>query len=480
MEIDLKKMKKICGGIFAFFIICVGLFLLLAQNQIIYTKVIESEFGGDSIGEIGELTDGQEVIQEFQIDSDAIDNVQLFFKTYERENEGTMHIQLMDVSEDRILAEETINVAKVDNGFWKTIRFEKEIHNYKENTLGIRIYTNGCKNGSAVTIGVSNSNHVQGSRLLLNGEEVENQSLTMVLAHKSFSDYANYYYYAFGIGLLVLMFYLLIVIYKTKHGKVTLISKYSNTFIRYEFLMKQLISRDFVTKYKKSVLGVFWSFLNPLLTMLVQYAVFSNIFRFKIENYAVYLLTGIVLYNGFTEATTNGLHSIVGNASLITKVYVPKYIYPVAKVLSSTINLLLSLIPLLLVTMATGVRIKSAILLLPYGIICLVVFSIGVSMLLSSLMVFFRDVQFLWSVFTMLWMYLTPIIYSVDILPDILQKFMRFNPLYYYVDFARTIIINGCSPEPVTYLICAFCSCIMLGFGAFVFKKTQDKFILNI
>lgn len=480
MSIDLKTIKKICGSILLIYILCVGLFLLIGHDTIHYSQAVRSEFGGDAVGNMGELIDGREVIQEFQVDSDVIDNVQLFFMTYERKNQGTLNVELMDMDTQEVLAEEQLDIKKIDNGFWKTVRFEQSIEACKSHTLGVRLTTEGCSPGNAITIGMSNSNNVQGSNLLLDGTGAPGQSLTMTLSHKSLSANASYYYYMFFVLFIVMCLYFGFVILKVKHGKLTFISKYSELFLRYKFLMKQLISRDFVTKYKKSVLGVLWSFLNPLLTMLVQYAVFSNLFRFKIENYSVYLLTGIVLYNGFTEATTNGLYSIVGNAPLITKVYVPKYIYPIAKVLSSTINLVLSLIPLLLVTLATGVKLRASILLLPYGIMCQVIFAIGVSMLLSSLMVFFRDVQFLWGVFTMLWMYLTPIIYSVDILPGILQRFMKFNPLFYYVDFARTIIINGVSPEPISYVLCAFWALLMFGFGALVFKKTQDKFILNI
>ena len=133
-----------------------------------------------------------------------------------------------------------------------------------------------------------------------------------------------------------------------KKGRTCLGLKLVHAFSRYRFLIQQLVSRDFKTKYKRSVLGIVWSFLNPLLTMLVQYVVFSTIFKSDIPNFPVYLLTGIVLFNFFSEACSMGITSILGNASLITKVYVPKYIYPVTRVLSSGINMLFSLVPLLL------------------------------------------------------------------------------------------------------------------------------------
>ena len=174
------------------------------------------------------------------------------------------------------------------------------------------------------------------------------------------------------------------------------------------------------------------------------------------------------------------LQSIVGNASLITKVYVPKYIYPVSRVFSSTINLLLSLIPLLAVMLLTGAPIRPAILLLPFGLLCLVAFCIGMGFVLSTLMVFFRDTQFLWGVVSMLWMYATPIFYPESIVPQQYMLLYKCNPLYHIIRFIRILLIDGVSPEPKAYLLCLIASVVPLAVGAVVFKKNQDKFILNL
>lgn len=244
--------------------------------------------------------------------------------------------------------------------------------------------------------------------------------------------------------------------------------------------MRQLVARDFKTKYKRSVLGVLWSFLNPLLTMMVQYIVFSTLFKSDIPNFRLYLLSGIVCFNFFSEATTMGLQSIVGNAALITKVYVPKYIYPVSRVFSSTINLLLSLIPLLAVMLLTGTPVRPAILLLPFGLLCLVTFCIGMGFILSAMMVFFRDTQFLWGVVSMLWMYATPIFYPESIIPAQYMVIYKCNPMYHIIRFVRIILIDGVSPEPKAYALCLIASFVPLVLGAVVFKKNQDKFILNL
>ena len=262
-----------------------------------------------------------------------------------------------------------------------------------------------------------------------------------------------------------------------------------NTMHRYRFLIEQLVERDFKIKYKRSVLGAFWSFLNPLLMMIVQYIVFSHLLgiRGNVEHYAIYLLCGIVMWNGFNDCSTQAMRSITSNAALITKVYVPKYIYPVTKVLSASINILLSMIPLLLVTtvygLFNGLYLSKAVLLLPFGLLLMLVFCIGMGFFLSSLMVFFHDIEFLWGFVSTLWMYATPIIYSLSMFEEKaawLVKLMQFNPMYHYIQFIRTIILERTSPAFTEYGICAAFSLVMFSLGFFMFRKMQDKFILYL
>lgn len=263
------------------------------------------------------------------------------------------------------------------------------------------------------------------------------------------------------------------------HSKESVIGMF-RSLKKYRFLIKQLVSRDFRLKYKKSILGVFWSFLNPLLTMSVQYIVFSSLFRFDIENYPVYLLSGIVMFGFFSEATGLTMNSLVGSAALIKKVYVPKYIYPLTRTVSSTINLLISMIPLLIVALISGIRPSFSILLIIVPIVCISVFSLGIGMILATLMVFFRDTQYLWGVISMIWMYLTPIFYPASILPDKVAWIIKANPLYHFVEFLRTCIIDGTSPDAYSYAICFFWAVAALLLGVVVFNKEQDKFILNL
>lgn len=251
-------------------------------------------------------------------------------------------------------------------------------------------------------------------------------------------------------------------------------------FTRYRFLIRQLVERDFKAKYKRSVLGILWSLLNPLLTVSVQYIVFSTIFKSSIENYALYLLIGIVCYNFFSESTMMCLTSILGNAQLITKVYVPKYIFPVTRTISSSINLLFSLIPIGLAILLMRVPVRASFLLIVYALACLIVFCMGVGMALSAIMVFFRDIQFLWNVFTMIIFYGTPILYPEQLLSGAWQLLFKLNPLYHVIRFIRIAVLDGVSPEPQAYLMCLMGAVLSFLAGCVIFKKTQDRFALNL
>ena len=208
-----------------------------------------------------------------------------------------------------------------------------------------------------------------------------------------------------------------------------------NTLIsikKYSFLLSELISRDFKVKYKRSVLGVFWSLLYPLLMMAVMAVVFSNVFKFSTPgvSYLSYLLIGLTYFNYFSEASNLAMSSIVANFSLINKVYMPKYIFPLSKCLFVGINFLLTLIPLYLVLIFTGTGINWYHLILPFSFICLFMFTLGMGLILSTVAVFFRDMFYVYGIIITIWTYLTPIMYDVAIIPAKFQFFMKLNPMY--------------------------------------------------
>lgn len=249
---------------------------------------------------------------------------------------------------------------------------------------------------------------------------------------------------------------------------------------RYGFLLEQLVKRNFNTKYRQSVLGVLWSFLNPLLTMAVQYVVFSTIFQSEISCFPVYLLSGIILFNFFNECVSLGMDSIVLNGPLITKVAMPKLIYPLSRSLSSLISLVITFLPLLVVMLLSGAPFSPALLLLPAVVVLLFGFAFGMTLILCTLNVFFRDTRFLWSVVSLLWTYATPIFYPIDIIPAAWQPIFRLNPMYQIISFLRTIVIQGAWPTAGQWGMCVLCAVIPLLLGLLIFRRHEDQFVFHL
>ena len=320
---------------------------------------------------------------------------------------------------------------------------------------------------------------VQTTGLIVNDEATEG-SLVMVAGGHQLTGAAHYIW---PVSILVWLFSVVACskIHKDlEKGKKTVITGTVDTLKKYGYLIKQLVVRDFRVKYQASVLGVAWSFLNPMLTMIVYLFVFSTLFRSDIPYFPVYLLSGIVLFNCFSEATNLGLGSIVSNSALITKVYMPKMIYPLCKVISAFVNLGISLIPLLLMMLITGVPFSKSILLLPLVIVFLFLLCLGVSLILATMNVFFRDTQFLWGVLVMLLNFLSPIFYPESIIPASFQTIYHLNPIYQLLYFMRSIIIQGVSPAPISYLYCFLTSVVPLVIGLWIFRKHQDRFVLYL
>ena len=294
--------------------------------------------------------------------------------------------------------------------------------------------------------------------------------------------FGQWYWLFAGVLLFLSIVYSVYAILKAKHNKYCFAVNVADKMIKYGYLLKQLVKRDFKTKYKRSFLGIIWSFLHPLLMMGTQYLVFSTLFgNDNIKCYPVYLLIGVIMFNFATESANTGLVSITSNANLINKVYVPKYIYTISKVISALINFALSLIPLIIIMLCLQIWPSPYHILIIFDFFLLYIFVLGLAMLLASIMVFFRDMQFIWGVVSLAWMYATPIFYSINNFKDRkIGIIIKCNPMYHYLTAARTILIDCTSPDLFTYLWCIICSVGMFAIGAIVFKKTQDKFVLYV
>ena len=256
---------------------------------------------------------------------------------------------------------------------------------------------------------------------------------------------------------------------------------YCKDLWRYRYLLQNLISRDFKLKYRRSVLGVAWSVLNPLMMCLVMWAVFSSIFNTRgdgIEDFAVFLLIGQLLFNFFRESTTMAMESVLKNAPLLRKVYIPKYIFPLEKCCFGLVNCLFSFVALVLVMIFTGTGVEWTFILFLYPIITLFFFSLGVGLILATTYVFFRDVMHMWEVFCTALMYGSAIFYDPAQMGVWMQRLIQLNPLYWYITAFRSCVLWGQGLSPTMLAVCGGWALVMLAAGLWIFKKSQDRFVL--
>lgn len=258
-------------------------------------------------------------------------------------------------------------------------------------------------------------------------------------------------------------------------------AQYLHEFWNYRDLLKLLVSKNIKLKYRRSWLGYVWSILNPLLTMVVMTIVFSTMFKRNIENFPVYLFCGQLLFNYMNQSTHQALFSITGNAALLKKTYVPKYIFTIAIITSGLVDLFFSLGALVIVIVVTQAKITWYALLFPFVLLQLYVFCIGLGLFLAQAGVFFKDTQFIYNAVTTAWMYLTPIFYPMEALTDKLVWFVkRLNPMYFYIGQFRDLIYYGRMPGHLIILAGCGASIAMLIVGMWSFMRSEDRFILYI
>lgn len=483
---DMKKAKKLLAYFAAAYWILVVMVYAVAHPQFRYENVVSDALSANT--SVGEVVDGVEISQRVTVPAQDLREIALMTANYGRQNSGQMNLVLND-GNGNMISQQVVDIAELENGKYTAIALAEPILGRKGEELELVITTEGCAPGNAVTIYAGNTittgrfdiaqSISEEDRYQVNGQAGTGKLCVKLGGVEELSFYKTYWLITgtlfAGIALLCMRWWK-----QAKQNRNNPLVAVCTLYTRYSFLIKQLVGRDFKTKYKRSVLGMAWSFLNPLLTMVVQYVVFSTLFKSDIPNYAVYLLTGIVFMNFFSEAVSMGMTSITGNASLIKKVYMPKYIYPVSRVISSLVNFVIALIPLLLVMLFNGLWPRPALLLLVFDILCLLGFITGMGLLLTTAMTFFQDTQFLWGVVSMMWMYLTPVFYPENIIPANLLTFYHMNPMYQYITFARICIIDGVSPAPAAYLWCLISSLAVFVLGVVVFKKNQDKFVLYL
>ena len=430
------------------------------------------------------LAEGQGaiILQDITAEADRLEQISLVPGRIRPDTEGTVTAEILD-GEGNVLNRTELNTVDLKYDELNRITLEPAPEGYRGRKLQIRLDVSGTgvsfQYGRTVTAG-----KVEVKAGDMNGLTVQDVPLEgrLLLATKGINRLGLSWlaWVLAGLCYAACLTALVRTDRSLKTGRNDLFFRVAEICRRYRFLTKMLVKRDFKTKYQGSVLGALWSFLNPLLTMFVYMIVFSLIFRSNIEYFPAYLLTGIVLFNFFSESTTLGMNSIVANRSLITKVYMPKMIYPFSRVLSSAVNLLISFIPMFIVMLLTGVPFHRSLLLLPLVVIFLVAFCLGMTLMLSALIVFFRDTQFLWGVLVTVWNFLTPIFYPETIIPEAFRTLYHLNPLYQIVYFMRCITVGGVSPTPLTYLYCFLAGFVPLAIGLIVFRRCQDRFVIYL
>lgn len=249
---------------------------------------------------------------------------------------------------------------------------------------------------------------------------------------------------------------------------------------QYRFLFEELVRRDFIKKYKQTLLGVGWSVLNPLLTLLVMSIVFSQFFGRSVEHYTIYLFCGNLVFSYFRESTEQGMTSLVDNAPIYTKINVPKYMFILSKNTQTLLNFCISFAVFFLFCLFDNIQFSWKFLYLLYPIVCLMIFNIGIGMILSALYVFFRDMQYLWSVATLLIMYMSAIFYTTDGYSAAVQHLFLLNPVYVYITYFRLIVIQGTVPGFWIQILSALYAAAALFIGLLIYKKKNHEFLYYV
>ena len=252
------------------------------------------------------------------------------------------------------------------------------------------------------------------------------------------------------------------------------------TLKRHEFFFHELVKRDFKKKYKRTVLGMAWSVLSPLLMLFIMKLVFTQFFGRNTPHYSIYLFCGNIVFSYFNESTTQGMSALMGNAPIFTKVNVPKYLFLLSKNVQCLINFGLTLVVFFLFCIFDRIEFTWRFFLLIYPICCEVLFNIGIGMILSALFIFFRDTQYLWTIFTQLLMYLSAIFYTIDAYSTKVQNLFLLNPVYLFIRYFRKIVIETTVPNLQFHLLMLADVVIALAIGSWMYKKYNHRFLYYV
>lgn len=249
---------------------------------------------------------------------------------------------------------------------------------------------------------------------------------------------------------------------------------------QHQFLFEELVKRDFTKKYKRTVLGMGWSIIAPLMNLLIMWMVFSHFFGNNVNHYAVYLFAGQIVFSYFTDATNLGMSSLLDNAGIYTKVNVPKYLFLLSRNVASLINFGLTLLLFFIFVAVDGLPFTWKFILIVYPVVCEIIFNVGIGLILSALFVFFRDMKYLWDICTQLIMWMSAIFYNIDGYPPFARNLFLLNPMYLYGRYIRKIVIDGTIPSVPFHLLAAAFALISITAGAIMYKKYNHEFLYYV
>ena len=251
-------------------------------------------------------------------------------------------------------------------------------------------------------------------------------------------------------------------------------------FVKYRYLIRELIFRNIKTRYKRSVLGVAWTMINPLITTLILYIVFSQVFKTSIPKFAIYLLSGLLLWNFFAQSSVAAMRELIWSGTLLQRVPIPKAVFALAAVGTGLVNLFLAFLPLSLVIILSGGRFSLALFFLPISLLIVSLFTLGIGLGLSALAVFFTDIVDMYNILLLAWMYLTPIFYPIEILAPKFHWLIYSNPMYYILETFRMPIYLGILPPLDILGKAILASFLSLLVGGWFFEKKSDEFTYYI
>ncbi|MCL2363882.1 MAG: ABC transporter permease [Defluviitaleaceae bacterium] len=246
---------------------------------------------------------------------------------------------------------------------------------------------------------------------------------------------------------------------------------------KYNFLFEELVKRDFKKRYKRTALGIAWSMLGPLCQLVVMYLVFTHFFGRDIPHFIIYVFAGLKIFTFFKESTSQGMQSLAVNSGILTKIKVPKYLFLLSKNVAALLNFGLMLVIFFIFVLIDGVPLHLRFVMVIYPMLTLLVFNIGVGLVLSALYVFFKDIQYLYDIFTMLLMWMSAIFYSIDTFSETTQQLFLLNPIFVHIHYVRLVILHGYIPAWHIHLICGLYALGALTVGAWFYKRYNYRFI---